>query len=196
MDEQWLKAAIEELELANHMELSDIPNISLYMDQLTTLFEQNLSHKKRHPEDKLLTKTMINNYTKNKLLKPAQKKKYRRDHIILMVLLYELKQISSMDDIATLFSVIPAQEDPNYLDDLYQTYLDGDDQILASFSAQVLATYQTVKEKATSTLTDGWQNDAAFEQYHTLLTALLLFQTGVHYKRLGEKIIDDLIKPT
>lgn len=194
MDEQWLKAAIEELELAKHMELSDIPNMSLYMDQLTNLFDQNLSHKKRHPEDKLLTKTMINNYTKNKLLKPAQKKKYTRDHIILMVLLYELKQISTMDDIETLFSVIPAQEDPKYLDTLYQIYLECDDQILADFSSQVQSIYSAIKEKATPAITEEWLNDEAIKKNNTLLTALLLFQTGVHYKRLGEKIIDELLK--
>ncbi|MBC3886882.1 DUF1836 domain-containing protein [Acetobacterium paludosum] len=194
MNEQSLKTAITELELTKHMELSSIPNISLYMDQLTTLFDQNLSHKKRHPEDKLLTKTMINNYTKNKLLKPAEKKKYTRDHIILMVLLYELKQISSMDDIEALFSMIPAQEDPQYLDALYQTYLDCDDQLLADFPAEVQSIFSAVKEKTTPSISGEWLNEEDIEKTNTLLTALLLFQTGVHYKRLGEKIIDELLK--
>ena len=58
---------LEELNLNEQIELKEIPSIDLYMDQVITLFENNLSHSKRYDEDKLLTKTMINNYTKDKL---------------------------------------------------------------------------------------------------------------------------------
>ena len=50
------------------------PNIDLYMDQVTTFMEDNLASTKRHEDDKILTKTMINNYAKNKLLPPPEKK--------------------------------------------------------------------------------------------------------------------------
>lgn len=46
----------------------DIPDIGLYMDQVTTLMDTRLAGSKRYPDDKILTKTMINNYTKNHLL--------------------------------------------------------------------------------------------------------------------------------
>ena len=60
-----------------HMKIEDIPNIDLYMDQVTTLMEENLRQSTRYPgEDKILTKTMINNYAKNDLLPPPVKKKY------------------------------------------------------------------------------------------------------------------------
>jgi len=194
MDEKWLTAALEELALTKHMEIDNIPSIDLYMDQLTTLFDQNLAHKKRHSDDKLLTKTMINNYTKNKLLKPAEKKKYTRDHIILMALLYELKQISSMDDIETLFSVIHAQEDRQDLETMYQTYLDCDNQLLKDFPSQIQSIFALVKEKTTPVKSGEWLNEEDIEKINALLTALLLFQRGVHYKRLGEKIIDEVLK--
>lgn len=194
MNEKWLNDALAELALTKHMEINDIPNIDLYMDQLTTLFDQNLTHKKRHSDDKLLTKTMINNYTKNKLLKPAEKKKYTRDHIILMVLLYELKQISSLEDIETLFSVIHAQEDRQDLESLYQTYLDCDNELLKDFSSHIQSIFSIVKEKNTPVKSGEWLNEEDIEKTNALLTALLLFQTGVHYKRLGEKIIDEVLK--
>ena len=44
----------------------DIPDIGLYMDQVTTLMDTRLAGSKRYPDDKILTKTMINNYAKNK----------------------------------------------------------------------------------------------------------------------------------
>ncbi|MBD8047298.1 DUF1836 domain-containing protein, partial [Clostridium faecium] len=95
---------LEELNLNEQIELKEIPSIDLYMDQVITLFENNLSHSKRYDEDKLLTKTMINNYTKDKLLIPAKKKKYSKNHIILMILIYNLKQNLSILDIKSLFN--------------------------------------------------------------------------------------------
>ena len=41
--------------------------------------ESHLSASKRHADDKILTKTMINNYAKNDLLPPPVKKKYTKD---------------------------------------------------------------------------------------------------------------------
>lgn len=52
----------------------DIPNIDLYMDQVTTFMDEHLASSKRFDDDKILTKTMINNYTKNKLIPPPQKR--------------------------------------------------------------------------------------------------------------------------
>ena len=63
----------------------DIPNIDLYMDQVTTFMDEQLASTKRYKEDKILTKTMINNYTKNNLLPPPVKKKYSREHMLLLI---------------------------------------------------------------------------------------------------------------
>ena len=45
----------------SHVKPEDIPDIDLYMDQVTTFMESHLKDMRRHPEDKVLTKTMINN---------------------------------------------------------------------------------------------------------------------------------------
>ena len=50
----------------------DIPAIELYVDQVTRFMDQHLSGNKRSEEDKILTKTMINNYTKNRLIPPPE----------------------------------------------------------------------------------------------------------------------------
>ena len=57
--EDLINQVLEEIESFN---IDDIPNIDLYMDQVTTFMETKLSGYKRNDQDKILTKTMINNY--------------------------------------------------------------------------------------------------------------------------------------
>ncbi len=80
----------------------DIPSIELYMDQVTTFMDKQLSGTKRHGDDKILTKTMINNYSKNNLLPPSNRKKYSKDHIILLIYIYYMKNFLSISDIQNL----------------------------------------------------------------------------------------------
>jgi len=98
-----LNSIMESLNRIQYIKLEDIPNIDLYMDQVTTFMEHRLKKTTRHQgEDKILTKTMINNYTKNNLLPPSERKKYNKDHIILLIFIYYYKGILSIQDIQTL----------------------------------------------------------------------------------------------
>lgn len=81
----------------------DIPDIHLYMDQVTTFLEERLSPFKRTQDDKVLTKTMINNYTKAKVFPPPEKKKYTKNHIMLLIIIYHLKFVLSLSDISQLW---------------------------------------------------------------------------------------------
>ena len=76
------------------VELDDLPDLSLYMDQIITLFAD-----KTQAQDGLLTKTMINNYSKEGLLKPIKGKKYSKEHVLQMLLIYRLKQTLSIQQI-------------------------------------------------------------------------------------------------
>ena len=97
-----LEKLMEDLKSISYIDPNEIPNIDLYMDQVTTFMDQHLERTKRYSEDKLLTKTMINNYTKNDLLPPTTKKKYSKDHLILLIFIYYLKNILSITDIQAL----------------------------------------------------------------------------------------------
>ena len=98
-----LNSILASLGRIKHIELEDIPNIDLYMDQVTTFMDKKLKSTVRHPEeDKILTKTMINNYAKNNLLPPKKKKKYSKEHMILLIFIYYYKGILSINDIQTL----------------------------------------------------------------------------------------------
>lgn len=69
-----------------------MPNIDLYMDRVTTFMDEHLSDVKRYEDDKILTKTMINNYTKNDLLPPPVKKNILKS-IYMFLLLYIILRI-------------------------------------------------------------------------------------------------------
>ena len=77
---------IRKLGSIDYIDPDEIPNIALYMDQITTFMDANLADSKRSEDDKILTKTMINNYTKNDLLPPPVKKKYSKEHIYLSLI--------------------------------------------------------------------------------------------------------------
>ena len=69
----------------DYVKPDDIPNIDLYVDQVTTFIDSHLESVKRTPKDKTLTKTMINNYTKNHVLPSPEKKKYSKDHVLTLI---------------------------------------------------------------------------------------------------------------
>ncbi len=105
--EDLINSIIDSLGRIHHINLEDIPNIDLYMDQVTTFMDKNLRSTTRNPDaDKILTKTMINNYAKNDLLPPPVKKKYSREHILLLIFIYYYKGILSIGDIQTLLRPI------------------------------------------------------------------------------------------
>lgn len=101
--EEYIKSLIDSLKDVKYIMPDDIPNIDLYMDQVTTFMDKHLKSSKRYNEDKLLTKTMINNYTKNELLPPPNKKKYTKEHMFLLIFIYYFKNILSINDIQSIF---------------------------------------------------------------------------------------------
>ncbi len=109
-NDDLINSIIASLGRIDTISLEEMPNIDLYMDQLTTFMDERLKKTTRHPEtDKILTKTMINNYAKNDLLPPPVRKKYSKDHLILLIFIYYLKNILSINDIQTLIEPLKAR---------------------------------------------------------------------------------------
>ncbi|MDD3852243.1 MAG: DUF1836 domain-containing protein [Syntrophomonadaceae bacterium] len=186
---------IGEISLGEEVLLSDIPDIDLYMDQVTAFMDRKLAHLKRHEKDKLLTKTMINNYTKAELLMPPAKKKYTRQHIALLFMIYNSKQILSINDIAMLLS--PMKEDGHsfqneprkhndyiWIDTVYEliheTRRDETMQLMEECGEQARA----IDEKV-SALQCQEQ-----EQLKWFLMVMFLVSQAALQKRLAETIID------
>ncbi|ADZ82349.1 DUF1836 domain-containing protein [Cellulosilyticum lentocellum] len=213
MENKEINKIIETLKLDEVIEPQSIPNLDLYMDQVITLFEEKLAHTKRNEEDKLLTKTMINNYAKDKLLMPAKKKKYTREHIILMILLYEMKQILTISDIKTLFGIIVKEDrvDAKKLEEIYQIYLTLKKKGIDDFKEQVekvkVSLNQQLEEsnliplelkqvgELDSELAENIEiNEKVKPKIEDMLMVIMLTQRANYYKRLAERIIDEKIK--
>lgn len=80
----------------------EFPRILLYMDQLLTFFEEYLGVFCRSQRESILTKTMVNNYVKARLLPPPKNKKYSRDQLMQLLLICHLKNVLSIDDLRRL----------------------------------------------------------------------------------------------
>lgn len=124
----------------------DIPNIDLYMDQITTFLEEQLKNTKRYEDDKIFTKTMINNYSKNHLLPPSVKKKYTKNHMILLIYIYYLKSFLSISDIQHILSPLT---DMFYEDDkglsfyqIYKKVFESEHDYTQHIQNSILETYQ------------------------------------------------------
>ena len=183
----------------NHMEerqpisASDLPNIDLYMDQVTTFMNSHLEHSKRYPEDKILTKTMINNYAKNRLLPPPDKKKYSKDHMLLLIFICYFKNILSITDIQKLLTPMTRRyfqnEDGTDMSWLY-SHIMGQEPLQAKRIGEDI---RRLSEDALNIFPDA---DAGDQEYLQLLSMVALLSCDVYMKKqLIEKLIDSFDFP-
>ena len=132
------------------------------MDQVTTFMEKHLRELKRYPEDKVLTKTMINNYAKNNLLPSPVRKKYTQDHILLLVFIYYFKNLLNFNDIETILSYITEHhfgEAPLPLSQVYTEVFTMEHSQMDKLKDDVKAKFETA-EKTFSDVEDPGEKDA------------------------------------
>lgn len=104
--EQSIKSITQDIRDIKYVDESRIPDIGLYMDQVIAYLRNQLAECRRSDDDKIMTKTMINNYAKNGLIPPPEKKKYTSEHVMILVLLFYYKNFLSMSDIDKLLSPV------------------------------------------------------------------------------------------
>ena len=146
---EYLERIIGGLKSIDYIKPSDIPNIDLYMDQVTTFMDEHLMSLKRHEEDKMLTKTMINNYTKNNLLPSPNKKKYSKDHMLLLIFIYYFKNILSISDIQEIIHPLAERyydgKEELSLEDIYLEVFSMEKDLIAAMTKDILKKYQVSK---------------------------------------------------
>lgn len=123
-----LNSILSSMDRISYIKAEDIPNIDLYMDQVTTLMDKKLKNTSRNPgEDKILTKTMINNYAKNNLLPPPVRKKYSKEHVLILIFIYYYKGLLSIHDIQSILNPLTEEffdkNDAFSLTDIYNTLI-------------------------------------------------------------------------
>jgi len=185
-----LNSILASISRIDYIRPGDVPNIDLYMDQVTTFMDAQLAASKRYEDDKVLTKTMINNYTKNNLLPPPVKKKYSTQHMLLLIFIYYFKSILSITDIQTLLKPITEKyfngENGFDLTYIYEEVFRLEENQIENMKEDL----QKYFEKSSETYSDAPKEDQEFLHLFSFI-CMLSFDVYVK-KQLIEKLIDQL----
>lgn len=112
-----------------------LPDIGLYMDQVQTYIDRQVSLYRRDEGERLMTSSMINNYIKDGLLPRAKAKKYSPEHLAMLIMIGTLKQVLSMQNLRRL---LPCGRDATGIEELYQHFIDIQGSTLQSKAGQLL----------------------------------------------------------
>lgn len=185
-----LNSILSSLERIDYIKPKEIPNIDLYMDQVTTFMEEHLQSSKRYPEDKILTKTMINNYAKNRLLPSPEKKKYSKEHMLLLIYIYYYKGILSIGDIQRLLEPLTEKyfrtNGSINMQSIYEEVFSLEKSEVEQMKHDVIKKYKT----ASNTFPDAPEEEQQFLHIFSFI-CLLSFDVYVK-KQVIEKLIDSL----
>ena len=189
-----LNSIIKSLDRTEHIRPEDLPDIELYMDQVTTFMEQRLKPATRHPEDdKIMTKTMINNYVKNHLMPPPDRKKYSKEHMLLLIFIYYFKGFMSIGDIQKLMGPLTGEyfgEDKDFkVEDIYREVFSMEKEEIAHLKKDVIKKFR----KAESTFQEAPEKEQEFLRRFSFI-CLLCFDVYLK-KRMIEKMIDSISPP-
>lgn len=185
----YIEKLVGEISLPE-LKFSDMPTIDLYMEQMLSLIESKFNRLRRDESDKVLTKTMVNNYTKLGLLMPPKNKKYSREHMILLILIYDLKNVLSINDIKSLFSPIlnnieTRDDDLMSLEEIYTAFLELNNIESDNFYNSFVEKLDLIDEETADLDKDNKDIAQMF-----LFVIMLVAQSNAQ-KRLAERIIDD-----
>ena len=187
---EMIDELLESLSKVDGIHPEDVPNIDLYMDQVTTFMDAHLESSKRYQEDKILTKTMINNYAKNHLLPPPEKKKYSKEHMLILIFIYYLKSILSINDIQTLLEPITDKyfhsEEGFSITDLYQGVFVLEGSEIEAVREDLLKTFEMAK----TSFPDAPEEEKDFLQMFSFV-CMLSFDVYLK-KQLIEELIDKM----
>jgi len=120
---QWkdeVREIARRMEEAPQILPEEIPDLEIYMDQLTTYLDKRLGFYNREGEGPFITRSMVNNYSKAKLLPPPAAKRYSRVHVMLLSFVCQLKRIFTIQDLGRLLAPVSGEEETG---DLYRAFL-------------------------------------------------------------------------
>ena len=182
--EQELKKEIRDKLMLDFIVPEDIPNEEMFMEQVTTFMEKHLKANLRNEEEKTLTKAMINNYTKNKLMPPPVKKRYSREHLIFLIYIYYMKNVMSISDIQKMM-------EPLMSDDMTDEKLN---EIYKKTFEMEKAEYFNIEDSVieASRITEKRLPKSEDERLNKMLYIFMLGYDVYSKKRLIEKLIDEL----
>lgn len=193
-EKEMMSSIFAKIAELDYIKPDEIPNIDLYMDQVTTFMEENLASTKRHEDDKILTKTMINNYAKNRLLPAPVRKKYSKEHILLLLFIYYYKNLLSIGDIEQLFRPVTEQhfnaEEGLNLSDIYE-------EVFSREALQMEHLKEDIRAKFEDSRLTFADTDSEDKEYLQLFAFISELSFDVYLKKhMIEMLIDELREET
>ena len=189
---RMLESILESLSKMEYIKSSKIPDIDLYMDQVLTFMNGNLDNVKRHESDKVMTKTMINNYAKNHLLPAPEKKKYTKEHIMVLMFIYYFKNVLSIGDIQSILNPLTDRYFANgkelNLEKIYEEVFSLERGQIEQLKETLTKDYQ----RAGETFTEEAEEDKQFLQLFSFI-CMLSYDIFIR-KQIIEKIVDSMPK--
>ncbi len=164
----------------SEFQTKDIPNIDLYMDQVISFINREFAPSGEEKE-KFLTKTMIHNYSKEGLIKPVKGKKYTKEHIIQMIIIYQLKNTLKISDIKDILTAV------------YQWDEYNDESLAACYDKHMSFrenTYQLIEEFTEKVLSQDNLN--IDDREDSLVLLLNLAFVSYSFKALAENLISHI----
>ncbi|MCC8151583.1 MAG: DUF1836 domain-containing protein [Lachnospiraceae bacterium] len=190
-----LDSILDSLSRIKYIRPETMPDIQLYMDQITSFMEDQLGPSKRYKSDKVLTKAMVNNYVKNDLLPPPEKKKYSKDHLLTLIFIYYFKSVLSIQDIRSILNPVTEtywSDNSPSLEEIYSLVFSLEEPEVERMKESIREEF-TISQEAVSTMEHLDAKDADFLQKFVFI-CLLNFDVYVK-KLLMEKIIDSMQEP-
>lgn len=158
----------------------DIPDLEIYMDQLTTYLDKRLGFYNREEGTPFVTRSMVNNYSKAGLLPPTVAKRYGQVHIMILSLVCQLKRLFTIQDLGRLLASV--SEEKAGAEGLYRQFL--------AAQREAFAETPEMTERLLSALEDGDEPAAA--------KAALVTRLAVRAQRdlmLAERVLDSMPVP-
>ncbi|MCR5277865.1 MAG: DUF1836 domain-containing protein [Lachnospiraceae bacterium] len=175
----------------SYIDSDDIPGIDLYMDQVTAFLDEKLSKTVRNKtEERLMTKTMINNYAKNDVLPPPVRKKYTKEHVLDLIMIYYFKSFLQISDIKSLIDPINEAYFGNKSEfGLEEVY----DEIFATKGDELKEILQDITDKYEASRDSFKDAPKDMQEYLKLFNFICMLGCDVFVKKLLiEKIVDSI----
>ena len=190
--DRMIESILDSLSKMEYVKSSKISNIDLYMDQVLTFMNGHLENVKRYESDKVMTKTMINNYAKNHLLPAPEKKKYTKEHIMVLMFIYYFKNILSIGDIQSILNPLTDRYFANgkelNLEKVYEEVFSLEKGQIDQLKETLTKDYQ----RAGETFTEEDEEDKHFLQLFSFI-CMLSYDIFIR-KQIIEKIVDSMPK--
>ena len=123
-----MEGIAREMSRAPQLQPEEIPDLEIYMDQLTTYLDKRLSFYSREAEAPFITRSMVNNYSKARLLPPPVSKRYSRIHMMVLSLICQLKRLFTIQDLGRLLAPVSQEKQA---EGLYRLFLEAQREVFA-----------------------------------------------------------------